>query len=1100
MPKSNSRRQSDYKIHEDWNPVGDMDADNYIKKLGGDEIAIVEGKDNGEALSQLQDPQRFAEENSEMEESEMRGDSILDQELSELQEDDSILEDTKAKHNEHDDCEDCKHAREEKRRRAEARDLQMQKIEAEIRAAALKVVESFEKNNLERSRAANDHNDSILSTRTDQSCEPEDHDNSFLNAKIDEKYEQNSHKGQDGTELAKNPTKATLEDDGHTEDEDSILHHDLLSSDAENERGNTSGEEIVGGDRISHFSDVEDDVFSDDSGKSPRFSMGSEDEAPQRVNMSNRSSWQSNRQLDLSKEAHQLIELNSPVVGEEASTESIISRIPSGASHASAPRARDSFCSPRKVQRHPFRTPSDIRAMQMYSPAPSLFSTPRSSKRQHPTVSRLGTPTGSQYPKSRTPTRFRKNREESPLVLLHVTVLPLRWQYSKAIVAPELPANLYNIREAYYLLQEKLSDTILSRGILLPHPQDSYECLEERFLDALELPVRPRAKILRCGHYMGPNNSSSDDDSADEGDSGFGSTGRLKNRLDKVWCDICRRDVRYEDDDQDEDDKRFNVKIFASNGLMRAGAWAAAWREMERVDVEIEPFVQPWMVEDMEDLIERLREAEERERGDSLDDHYSSDDEDRESLGSEAQRLHEEEMAKVTLRQKTVDAESRYAREEWLAAASRAAEEEAARISRETEVLRLQEEEIAKAKEEEARRLEEEVEALRIHEEMEAAQKAEEEADRLRLELEALRVQEKEAERLRIEAEVEAIRLAEETEPVHNLPDLKADSPKANEEKNQSAKDLEAEAQQLREEEVAEQKSIEDEAQRTHKAQLSEQKALEEETNKIIKEEERPMKVNEDEKLELKLQEQEKLAKEARLKDIYNQDSTCKNESSPPSRTHAPAGNESLTELLIKAARVAMRDRKNILIVILSVVVLFLALKPNKEVAISGYTPDIIIQNHGYEIGNQGVDQRGYEALMQATADGKLSTRQIESYLGKKTQEVVVTSPRKALNSVVMQSDIVTETKEKSVVMEIDATGAVPIIEGNGEAVAPLEAVEDIVEGVERTPISGSNVENEGVVAKDIPVVNLPSDLNTKDLPTSEPQDDTLTTGTDTQL
>ncbi|KAG4027584.1 hypothetical protein MFRU_028g00070 [Monilinia fructicola] len=1045
MPKSNSRRQSDYKIHEDWNPVGDMDADNYIKNWA--------------------DPQRFAEENSEMEESEMRGDSILDQELSELQEDDSILEDTK---------------------RSTTNMMTakiMQKIEAEIRAAALKVVESFEKNNLERSRAANDHNDSILSTRTDQSCEPEDHDNSFLNAKIDEKYEQNSHKGQDGTELAKNPTKATLEDDGHTEDEDSILHHDLLSSDAENERGNTSGEEIVGGDRISHFSDVEDDVFSDDSGKSPRFSMGSEDEAPQRVNMSNRSSWQSNRQLDLSKEAHQLIELNSPVVGEEASTESIISRIPSGASHASAPRARDSFCSPRKVQRHPFRTPSDIRAMQMYSPAPSLFSTPRSSKRQHPTVSRL-----------------EKNREESPLVLLHVTVLPLRWQYSKAIVAPELPANLYNIREAYYLLQEKLSDTILSRGILLPHPQDSYECLEERFLDALELPVRPRAKILRCGHYMGPNNSSSDDDSADEGDSGFGSTGRLKNRLDKVWCDICRRDVRYEDDDQDEDDKRFNVKIFASNGLMRAGAWAAAWREMERVDVEIEPFVQPWMVEDMEDLIERLREAEERERGDSLDDHYSSDDEDRESLGSEAQRLHEEEMAKVTLRQKTVDAESRYAREEWLAAASRAAEEEAARISRETEVLRLQEEEIAKAKEEEARRLEEEVEALRIHEEMEAAQKAEEEADRLRLELEALRVQEKEAERLRIEAEVEAIRLAEETEPVHNLPDLKADSPKANEEKNQSAKDLEAEAQQLREEEVAEQKSIEDEAQRTHKAQLSEQKALEEETNKIIKEEERPMKVNEDEKLELKLQEQEKLAKEARLKDIYNQDSTCKNESSPPSRTHAPAGNESLTELLIKAARVAMRDRKNILIVILSVVVLFLALKPNKEVAISGYTPDIIIQNHGYEIGNQGVDQRGYEALMQATADGKLSTRQIESYLGKKTQEVVVTSPRKALNSVVMQSDIVTETKEKSVVMEIDATGAVPIIEGNGEAVAPLEAVEDIVEGVERTPISGSNVENEGVVAKDIPVVNLPSDLNTKDLPTSEPQDDTLTTGTDTQL
>ncbi|RAL59847.1 hypothetical protein DID88_000476 [Monilinia fructigena] len=1098
MPKSNPRRRSDFKIHEGWNRVGDMDANKYIKKLGGDEIAKVEGKDNGEALSQLQDPPRFAEENSEMEESEIRGDSILDQELSELQEDDSILEDTKTKHNEHDDCEDCKHAREEKRKHAEARDLQLQKIEAEIRAAALKVVENFEKDDLEWSRAANGHNDSILSTQTDQSYEPEDHDNSFLNAKIDETDEQNSHNGQRGTELTNHTTKATLEDDGHTEDEDSILHHDLLSSDAENERESTSGEGIVGGDKISHFGDVEDDVFSNDSGKSPRFSMGSEDEAPQRVNMSNRSSWQSNRQLDLSKEAHQLIELNSPVVGEEASTESIISRIPSGASHASAPRARDSFCISRKVQRHPFRTPSNIRAMQMYSPAPSLFSTPHSSKRQHPTVSRLGTPTGSQYSKSRTPTRFRKNREESPLVLLHVTVLPLRWQYSKAIVAPELPANLYNIREAYYLLQEKLSDTILSRGILLPHPQDSYECLEERFLDALELPVRPRAKILRCGHYMGPNNNSSDDDSADEGDSGFGSTGRFKNRPDKVWCDICRRDVRYEDDDQDEDDKRFNVKIFASNGLMRAGAWAAAWREMERVDVEIEPFVQPWMVEDMEDLIERLREAEERERGESYDDHYSSDDEDRESLGSEAQRLHEEEMAKVTLRQKTVDAESRYAREEWLAAASRAAEEEAVRTSRETEALRLQEEEIARAEEEEARRLEE-IEALQIHEEMEAAQKAEEEADRIRLELETLRVQEKEAKRLRIEAEVEAIRLAEEMELAQKLTDLKSESSKANEGKNHSAKELEAEAQQLYEAEAAEPKSIEDEAQRTHKAQLAEQKALEEEAKKII-EEETSRKVNEDEELEPKLQERAKLAEEARLKNIYNQASAPKEESSPSPRTNTPAGNESLTEFLIKAAGLAMRDRKNILIVILSVVVLFLALKPSKEVAMSRYTPDIIIQNHRYEVGNQGEGQRGYEALRQATADGILPMREIESSMRRKSQEVMATSPRKSHDSIVMQSDTPIETKGKPIIMEIDATGAVPIMGESSEEVAILGAVEHFVEGVATSPISGSNIEIEGVVAKDIPAVNLPSDLNTENIPISESQDDTLTTGIDTQL
>ncbi|QSZ35439.1 hypothetical protein DSL72_008309 [Monilinia vaccinii-corymbosi] len=1070
MPKPIPRRPSDFEIHDDSNCMShNMNEDTDVTHSGGDEISIAEGRDNGEALSQAKDPQRDTEERDEMEESEIGEDSILDQELSGLLEDDSILEDTKLQHNEHDDCEDCKHAREEKRRRADARDLQMQRIDAEIKAAARKVVQSIEKDGPARSQAAaNDHNDSILRVQTDQSYELEDHDDSFLNTNTDETYEQNSYNGHDGTELTYDTTKATLEDDGQTEDEGSILHHDLFCPDTENERGATSGEDIVGGDETSHYGDFEDDVSSDDSGTSPRFSMGSEDEAPHAVNMSSRSSWQSNRQFDLSKEARQLVELNSPVVGEEAATESIISRIPSGASHASAPRARDSLCSPRKVQRHPFRTPSDIRAMQMYSPAPSLFSTPQSSKRQHPTVSHLGTPTGSQYSKSRTPTRFRKNREDSPLVLLHVTVLPLRWQYAKAIVAPELPANLYNIREAYYLLQEKLSDTILSRGILLPHPQDSYECLEERFLDALELPVRPRAKILRCGHYMGPNNTSSDDDSADEGDSGFGSTGRFKNRPEKIWCDLCRRDVRYENDDQDEDDKRFNVKVFASNGLMRSGAWAAAWREMERVDVEIEPFVQPWMVEDMEDLIERMREAEERERDDSFG-HYSSDDEDRESLGSEAQRLHEEGMAKVTLRQKTVNAESRNAREQWLAAASRAAEDEAMRMSRESEILRLKEAEVARVRKEEVERLEE----------MEAARKAEEEADRLRREVETLRIQREEIERLRIETEAEAIRLAEEAQ---KLADLQVESSKT-EENDQNAQELEAEVQRLHEEEMAAnqafeeeaqliheaelvgQKSIKEEAQRISEAEFAEQEALEEEAERIMDEEETSRKAKDDGGFQSKLQEQEKSREEARLKDTYDQASTREKEPSSSSRSHTSTGNESLTELLIKAAGVAMRDRKNILIVVLGVIILFLALKPSNEVAMPKYAPDIIIQNHRYEVGNQGVDQRGYESLRQAAADGNLHMREIESSMGWKGQEVVATSSKKAAQKAIMvQSEIAVERKKKPVLMEIEAPDAVPhaggsFIEDNHHTATP-GAVENFEAGLETVSVSGSDLQS----------------------------------------
>jgi hypothetical protein len=38
---------------------------------------------------------------------------------------------------------------------------------------------------------------------------------------------------------------------------------------------------------------------------------------------------------------------------------------------------------------------------------------------------------------------------------------------------------------------------------------------------------------------------------------------------------------------------RWELTFYAANGLMRAGAWRAAWREMERVDVEIAPLVPP---------------------------------------------------------------------------------------------------------------------------------------------------------------------------------------------------------------------------------------------------------------------------------------------------------------------------------------------------------------------------------------------------------------------------------------------------------------------------------------------------------------------------
>ncbi|TEY59452.1 hypothetical protein BOTCAL_0192g00160 [Botryotinia calthae] len=1093
MSQSSSRRQSDFKIHEDSNSLNDMVENKDIKEVDG-ENATSEGNDIGDVVSQLEDRQGNTEDNLDTEESEIGGDSILDQELPELQEDDSILADAEMRHNEHDECEDCKHAREEKQKRTEARELQMRRIDAEIKDAAQKVLESIEKKDPTKSTSTDEYNDLILSTQTAESYEPEDHDDSLSSAGTDESYERNPYNGQDETELTYDTTNATLENEEDAEDEDSIIRYDLSSTDAETERGDYDMERR---DSSSRYGDVEDDVFSDDSDKSPRLSIGSAEEEPSKVSLSNRNSWQSNRHPDLSKEAHQLVELNSPVVGEEAATESIISRIPNGSSHSrtSAPRARESSCSPRKVPRHPFRTPSDIRAMQMYSPAPSLFSTPYSVKRQqNPTVSRLGTPTGSQFSKSRTPTRFKKTREESSLVLLHVTVLPLQWQYAKAVLAPELPANLYSIREAYYLLQEKLSETILTRGILLPHPQDSYECLQERFLDALELPFRPRAKILRCGHYMGPNTTSSDDDSPDERDSGFGSTGRFRPRPEKIWCDICRRDVRYEDDDQDEDDKRFNVKIFASNGLMRAGAWAAAWREMERVDIEIEPFVQPWMVEDMEDLIERLREAEERD-----EDSYGlySDDSSRESLGSEAQRLHERGMDKVTLRQKRGGMEERIQRNEWLAATSKAAEEEAKKCAKEAEALRLREEELAIAKEEEARRVEEEAEILLLQKESEAAQRAEEEAEKLHIRAETLRVQEEKAEKLRIEAEAEVTRLAEEVERARESTDLDPGSLKHNDE-DQAAKELEAEAQRLHEE-----MALEEEAQRIFEAELAEQRVHEERAGEIMEEEEIWRKAKEEENFQRKLAEQEREAEETRLRDIYEKASTRNKTPLSPStstltskqktRTRTIEGDETLTELLVKAAGVAMRDRKNILILVLSVVVLILALKPTSTQEIEKRSaPDIIIQNHRYEVG-QSVNQRGY-----AASESILPMRDIESSIEWKGQgrDVVITSSAPA----VVQGETI-EASNKGGRLEIDA----PVLK---EIKKPLQISASERENLQtakwKRPALKIETEVEETVSKDTPTFDSPSDTNfgNANLPAtdSEPQEENPIIDSNTEL
>ncbi|KAK4135730.1 hypothetical protein BT67DRAFT_433163 [Trichocladium antarcticum] len=293
---------------------------------------------------------------------------------------------------------------------------------------------------------------------------------------------------------------------------------------------------------------------------------------------------------------------------------------------------KEQFVPTSRDQRMPFRTPSEIRAMQMASPTPSVFngSPPRPSKRHSggglPPISRLGSPTVSaQYsPKGRsTPPRF-KSRQDAPLVLLHVTLLPLRWGWGAvlngldgAVAAtgrPFAPSDqLRTLRDAWRELQERVGDTVLERGILLPHPQNDYEVLEERLLEALELPVRCRARILECGHYLGPADEMGEAEDGGESDDEYAASSeeRPTEGGKHWWCSTCRNEIRFE---QLGPGKVFRVKVYASNGLMKAGAWGACWNEMERVDVEVEPLVDPALQGELEKLAALQLELEEQRR------------------------------------------------------------------------------------------------------------------------------------------------------------------------------------------------------------------------------------------------------------------------------------------------------------------------------------------------------------------------------------------------------------------------------------------------------------------------------------------------------
>lgn len=252
----------------------------------------------------------------------------------------------------------------------------------------------------------------------------------------------------------------------------------------------------------------------------------------------------------------------------------------------------------------PFRKPSSVRAIQMHTEDESDgYSTPsrRRGGATHHRLSGFSTRSAGSSPLKRShmqsPSKSASKKgvkSEYPLVLLHCTLLPpslsvagFTGRPDQKILKDVLPRKYWR---RWKVLEEKVGSGYLrDRGVLISHPEDSYDLLEEKLLESLEL-QRPR---LQHGHFL-----AQEDEHESENE------------------DMDREESVSDDDDEqgdlcpdcggrvatcDSQNRKWEVKVFAANGLMRAGAWAAAWKEMEKVDVE----VSLWLPTDVRRELER---------------------------------------------------------------------------------------------------------------------------------------------------------------------------------------------------------------------------------------------------------------------------------------------------------------------------------------------------------------------------------------------------------------------------------------------------------------------------------------------------------------
>lgn len=279
--------------------------------------------------------------------------------------------------------------------------------------------------------------------------------------------------------------------------------------------------------------------------------------------------------------------------------------------------------SPRSAReyRSVFRHPSSVKALQMrdelMSDTQSVLRHARSgsamSSYSHRSLHSAHTsPTKHSSRSHRASTQKSSSnlKKEFPLVLLHCTLLPptllsQSTAHEDTLIQELLPEEY---KKRWTMLHDKLVEDVevRTRGILIPHPKEDYELLEERLLESLDL-ENPR---IRHNHYY-PSDANS-------GDSGFesGSATEEETEADGSKCPDCGRRLA-----PGAYSRKWDIKVFAANGLMRAGAWAAAWQEMEKVDVEVKVCLPEEVRRDLEAKLALINISQPLERQDCDESH-----------------------------------------------------------------------------------------------------------------------------------------------------------------------------------------------------------------------------------------------------------------------------------------------------------------------------------------------------------------------------------------------------------------------------------------------------------------------------------------------